>query len=310
MSRRLLVAGNWKQNGSVAGTLALTAAIAEGLLEDAAEAGAAANEPGSNEPGSNEPGSEGRHDVIGAEYLVCPTYLHLAAVAERVRQACAQAKTLADSQVGGSVALPLNVGSQDCGIHPDGAFTGNIGAEMLLDAGCRYTIVGHSERRQLFGDTDETVARKFGAAQSAGLTPVLCVGETLQEREKGMLEEVVFRQLDAVLTSVWQIKEATDEALRPVIAYEPVWAIGTGKTASPEEAQDVHRLIRSRLADISGSAAESTRIVYGGSVKPDNAAELFAQPDIDGGLIGGASLKASDFLSIGRAADQLMRNGI
>ena len=266
MSRRLLVAGNWKQNGTVASTRALTAEIIAGLTKSG----------------------------DGAEYLICPAFLHMAAVSQAVQS---------------SPGVPLQVGSQDCGVHPDGAFTGDVGAGMLVDAGCSYAIVGHSERRQLFGDTDALVAQKFGVAQEAGLVPILCVGETLEERESGKLEQVIHRQLDAVLSTVWSLENATSTSL-PVIAYEPVWAIGTGKTASPEEAQEVHHLIRSRLADNAGQISDQVRIVYGGSVKPDNAAELFAQSDIDGGLIGGASLKAPDFLSIGKAADQLMRNGL
>lgn len=289
MSRRLLVAGNWKQNGSVADTLSLTADIVAGLAASSARSE------------QSEPDDRRVTDGIsaGAEYLVCPTYLHVRAVADAITG------NSSDPVTG---SLPLSVGAQDCSQFDDGAFTGNVGAAMLKDAGCSYVIVGHSERRQLFGDTDDTVAQKFAAARAVGLLPILCVGETLSERENGELDVVIHRQLDAVLSSVWRIGDSADAA--PVIAYEPVWAIGTGKTASPAEAQHVHRIIRARLAEQSSSVAGDIRIVYGGSVKPGNAGELFAQPDIDGGLIGGASLDASDFLSIGKAADQLMQNGI
>jgi triosephosphate isomerase len=168
---------------------------------------------------------------------------------------------------------------------------------MLVDVGCRYAIVGHSERRALFGEDDAMVARKFEAARQAGLVPVLCVGETLAEREAGQTEAVVARQLDAVLAASGVVAFAD-----AIIAYEPVWAIGTGLTATPEQAQAVHAFIRARLAGQDAAVAAGVRIQYGGSMKPDNAVELLAMPDIDGGLIGGASLKADDFLAICRAA--------
>jgi len=190
------------------------------------------------------------------------------------------------------------LGGQDvCPVTGEGAYTGEISGAMLRDVGCSHVIVGHSERRALYGDTDEVVAEKFLAAQAAGLTPILCVGEQLEDRESGDTEAVVARQLDAVLA-----QEGGVTALgKAVIAYEPVWAIGTGKTASPQQAQDVHAFIRQGLAERDTSVAEKMQILYGGSVKPDNAAELFAMPDIDGGLIGGASLDAEDFLAICRA---------
>jgi triosephosphate isomerase len=164
--------------------------------------------------------------------------------------------------------------------------------------GCSHVIVGHSERRALYGDTDEQVARKFFAAQAAGLIPILCVGEQLEERESGDTENVVARQLDAILAQEGGVTALT----KAVLAYEPVWAIGTGRTASPEQAQDVHAFIRGRIAGHDGGVAAKVQILYGGSVKAGNAAELFAMADIDGGLIGGASLDAEQFLAICRAA--------
>ena len=180
--------------------------------------------------------------------------------------------------------------------HPSGAFTGEVSGAMLKDFGCTYVIVGHSERRALYGDTDQVVAQKFKAAQAVGLIPILCVGETLAEREANATETVVARQLDAVLTLT-----GIESLVKAVVAYEPVWAIGTGKTASPQQAQDVHKFIRSKLAGKNAAVAEGLRLLYGGSVKGANAQELFGQPDIDGGLIGGASLNAEDFLAICRA---------
>lgn len=187
-------------------------------------------------------------------------------------------------------------GGEDVSAHESGAYTGEVSASMLLDFGCKYAIVGHSERRSYHGETDELVAQKAVRAMHAGLTPIVCVGESLAERESGRTDAVVGRQIDAVLAAM-----SADELTNAVIAYEPVWAIGTGKTATPQMAQDVHAMLRSRLAT-KGSAAADARILYGGSMKPDNAKELLAMPDIDGGLIGGAALKAADFLAIVRAA--------
>jgi triosephosphate isomerase len=184
---------------------------------------------------------------------------------------------------------PIAWGAQDVSEHGAGAYTGEVSAAMLAEFGCRYAIVGHSERRQYYGDTDGIVAAKAAAALAGGLAPIACVGETLAEREAGTTEAVVLRQLDAVLARVGR------EAVKMVIAYEPVWAIGTGRTASPNEAQAVHALLRARLA---GAGASDVPVLYGGSVKADNAAALFAMADIDGGLIGGASLKAAEFLAI------------
>lgn len=190
---------------------------------------------------------------------------------------------------GGAVAW----GAQDVSEHAQGAWTGEVSAAMLADFGCRYALVGHSERRSFFGDTNAVVAAKFAAAQMAGVTPVLCVGESLAEREAGVTGEVVTRQIDAVLE-----QNGIGAFEHAVVAYEPVWAIGTGRTASPEQAQQVHALIRARFARENVDVAAGLRLLYGGSVKAGNAAELFGQPDIDGGLIGGASLVASDFLAI------------
>ncbi len=211
--------------------------------------------------------------------MVCPPYVYLADIAQRLQ--------------GTSVELA----AQDVAEQPDGAFTGEVSAAMLAELGCTHTLIGHSERRTLFGETDNVTAGKFIAAQEAGLIPILCVGETLSEREAGQTQAVVDRQLAAVLdaSSVHALATA-------VVAYEPVWAIGTGLTATPEQAQAVHSAIRSRVAAADAKIAENLIILYGGSMKPGNAAELLAMPDIDGGLIGGASLVAEDFLAICAAA--------
>lgn len=192
---------------------------------------------------------------------------------------------------------PVRLGAQNLSEHAKGAYTGEVSAAMLKDFACAYVIVGHSERRSLYGETDAQVAAKFVAAQAMGLTPILCLGESLQERETGVTEAVVGRQLDAVLAVAGVAAFA-----RAVIAYEPVWAIGTGLTATPEQAQAAHAFIRGRLAQHEAGIAENVVIQYGGSMKPSNAAELLSQPDIDGGLIGGAALVAEDFLAICRAA--------
>jgi len=215
---------------------------------------------------------------VKAEVAVCPPYVYIPQAAEMLS--------------GCGIAW----GGQDLSHQKSGAFTGEISGAMLADFHCKYVIVGHSERRTLYRESDELVAEKFLAAQKAGLIPILCVGELLAEREANQTEVVVARQLDAV------VKKAGIAALaKSVIAYEPVWAIGTGKTASPAQAQEVHAYIRRQLAEQDVSVAETVQILYGGSVKPDNAAELFAMPDIDGGLIGGASLDAESFLAICRA---------
>lgn len=195
----------------------------------------------------------------------------------------------ADKLAGSSVAY----GGQDLNVNASGAYTGEISGPMLKDFGCTYVIVGHSERRTYYGETDAVVADKYGASQAHGLVPILCIGETLEEREAGETENVCARQLDAVLDA-----HGIQSFANAVIAYEPVWAIGTGKTATPEQAQEVHAFIRQKLAGLDAGVADGCRILYGGSMKPDNARELRSQADIDGGLIGGASLKADDFLGI------------
>ena len=215
-----------------------------------------------------------------AEVMVCPPFVYL----------WETGRLLKDSDV--------TLGAQSVCAETLGAFTGEVSGTMLRDVGCKYVLVGHSERRQLYGESDALVARKFVAAQSQGLVPVLCVGETLEEREGGRTNEVVARQLDAVLAV-----SGVGALARAVIAYEPVWAIGTGRTASPEQAQEVHAMIRAKVAVLDGTIAASVRILYGGSVKASNARELFAMPDIDGGLVGGASLKADEFARICAAAD-------
>jgi len=197
----------------------------------------------------------------------------------------------------------LGVGAQDVSEHSgQGAYTGEVSAAMLADIGAGWVLVGHSERRQYHGEDDELVARKFAAARAGGLTPILCIGETLEQREAGETEAVIARQLHAVLTLNGIASFDT-----AVIAYEPIWAIGTGRTASPEQAQQVHAFIRSQLEKEDVIIARLTRLLYGGSVKAANAAELFAQADVDGGLIGGASLAASDFLGICAAAHQALQ---
>lgn len=193
----------------------------------------------------------------------------------------------------------LIFGGQDMSAHEAGAYTGEVAASMLQAFGSKAVILGHSERREYHGESDGLVADKVVAAVSAGLVPVLCVGETLDERESGQTEAVVARQLDAVLS---RLDDTGMSVL--VIAYEPVWAIGTGKTATPEQAQEVHAFIRARVAEKDAASAEKMQILYGGSMKPDNAGELMSQADIDGGLIGGASLKAEDFIAIYQAAEK------
>ncbi len=215
----------------------------------------------------------------GFSLLVCPPYPYLASVVEQTK---------------GSA---VSVGAQNVSEHEKGAFTGEVSPGMLRDLGCSHAIIGHSERRALYGETSEQVAAKFQAAQAAGITPILCVGETLEQREAGTTERVIDEQLDAVLDVA-----GVGAFAKAVIAYEPVWAIGTGKTATPEQAQDVHRHIRGKLEALDAGIAAGVQILYGGSMKGENAAGLLAKPDIDGGLIGGASLKAEDFLAIAEAA--------
>ncbi len=251
MSRRPMVAGNWKMHGS----RAANAVLLDGVL---AGVGATA-----------------------AEVVVCPPFVYLADAAVRL--------------AGTAVAL----GAQDlCAESGQGAYTGEVSAGMLRDVGCSHVIIGHSERRALFGETDALVARKAVAALAAGLLPIICVGELLEERDGGRTHEVVGRQLDAAIAGVRSSSFGLAALQRCVIAYEPVWAIGTGRTATPEQAEDVHAFIRGRIAANDATIAGSMRVLYGGSVKAGNARELFDMPDVDGGLIGGASLKAEDFVAI------------
>ncbi|MDQ1918902.1 triose-phosphate isomerase [Massilia pseudoviolaceinigra] len=209
---------------------------------------------------------------------------------------CAPAPYLAQCQDALS-ASPVAWGAQDVSAQPGGAFTGEVAAAMLADFACKYVIVGHSERRAYHGESSELVAKKAVAVLDAGMTPIVCVGETLAEREAGQTAAVVSSQLGAVLDLVGE------RVAQIVVAYEPVWAIGTGKTATPAMAQEVHAQLRAQLMAKNAVAAETVQILYGGSMKPDNALELMAQPDIDGGLIGGAALKAADFLAILNAAN-------
>lgn len=211
------------------------------------------------------------------EVVIAPVFVHLKSVADRLE--------------GSKIA----VAAQDCApVAGQSANTGEVSAEMLRDVGCRYVIIGHSERRQFYGETDDTVNRKTVAALAAGLQPIVCVGETLDERESGALFDVVARQVSEGLAGL-----TTSDMERIIIAYEPVWAIGTGKTATPQQAQEMHGFIRQTLDKNHGAAAAAgTRILYGGSVKPDNIRELMAQSDIDGALVGGASLEAESFSRI------------
>jgi triosephosphate isomerase len=246
MSRRKLIAGNWKMHGSHAANAELLAGIV------------------------------GARPFV-ADVAVCVPFPYLAATAV----------ALANTDI--------RWGAQDCSPHEQGAYTGEVSSAMLQEFGCRYVIVGHSERRQYHAESDQLVADKAKAALAHGVTPIVCVGETLGQHDANETEAVVKRQLSAVIHTLAHC------AAEMVVAYEPVWAIGTGKTASPAQAQAVHALLRAQLAAATPRAA-AMKILYGGSVKPDNAVTLFAQPDIDGGLIGGASLKAADFVAICRAA--------
>ncbi len=201
-------------------------------------------------------------------------------------------------KIGGMLAeSDVSLGAQNVCDQESGAFTGEISADMLKQCGCRYVIVGHSERRSLYLESDALVAARFAMAFNSGLTPILCVGESLQEREQGITEAVVSRQIDAVIE-----RSGISAIASSVIAYEPLWAIGTGKVATPEQAQAVHEFIRAKLTELDGQVGEKLQILYGGSMNPANAAALLSQPDIDGGLIGGASLKAADFLAIAQSA--------
>jgi triosephosphate isomerase len=223
----------------------------------------------------------GASDIRHSELAVCPPFPFL---------------QMAEQALAGS---NVRLGAQDVATEDAGAFTGEVSAQMLAEFGCRYAICGHSERRALYGETDVVIARKLGAASRNGLTAILCIGETLEERERGDTDKVIADQIDGI------VNLGGIEAFDGIeLAYEPVWAIGTGMTATPEQAQDVHAFIRERLAGHSKSVAEKIRILYGGSMKASNAPELLSQPDIDGGLIGGASLSAGEFLAIGKAGDE------
>jgi len=251
VTRKFLIAGNWKMNGSFGESRQLVAAL---------RAGVAANAP--------------------ATMLLCPPYVYLPAVHDWLQ------------------GSPIALGAQDIAAQRGtGAYTGEVSDQMLREVGCSHVIVGHSERRALYGETDAVVAAKFMVAQAAGLIPIACVGETLEQREAGQTRSVVERQVAAVLDA------AGVEALaKAVIAYEPVWAIGTGRTATPEQAQEMHAFIRGMVAARDATIAAGLSILYGGSVKGANARNLFAMSDIDGGLVGGASLVAAEFLEIFRAA--------
>jgi triosephosphate isomerase len=244
--RKIMVAGNWKMNGSQSTIRDLLQGIESGL-----------------------------DDACNADVVVFPPAPYLA---------------LVQSLAGES---KIEWGGQNLNAAPKGAHTGEVSASMLQDFGCRYVLVGHSERRELYGESDQDVAERFMTALSAGLIPVLCVGETLEQREAGETKTVVSRQIDAVLELA-----GIEGFTTAIIAYEPVWAIGTGLTASPEQAQEVHAFIRDKLLRLDGTIGGQLRILYGGSVNGSNAANLFAREDIDGGLVGGASLTAADFLAI------------
>ena len=257
MARKKFIAGNWKENM----LLADAAKLVDGLA----------------------PLVAGLNSV---EFAVCPTFLSIATVREKIAGT--------GIQLGAQNAFSAEV---DGKLVQSGAYTGEVSPAMLKDAGCGWVILGHSERRQYFGETDAKVNAKIRACYEVGLKPIVCVGETLAEREAGTTAKVVDEQVRTCLAGL-----PSDKVAESVIAYEPVWAIGTGKTATPEMAQEVHAQIRAILVDMFGAAvAEAVRIQYGGSMKPDNAAELMAQPDIDGGLIGGASLKADQFAAIIKA---------
>ena len=246
--RPILIAGNWKMNGSLQRIIQLVEGIKAG-------------------------------DAGATQLAVCPPAVYL-------------------MKVGGMLeGSQISLGSQNVCDQASGAYTGEVSGDMLKEAGCRYAIVGHSERRSIYQETDELIAARFAMAINSGLTPIFCIGETLQEREAGITEQVVARQLDAVINT--QGVSAIDNC---VIAYEPVWAIGTGQVATPDQAQSVHAFIRNKISALDAAIADRVQILYGGSMNPANAGDLLSQPDIDGGLIGGASLKAADFLAIGQAA--------
>lgn len=220
--------------------------------------------------------------INNIDVIICPPFLHIAEVQELIQ----------NSQ--------LKLGAQNVSEQASGAFTGEISAEMLKEFDCQYVIVGHSERRTLYNESNNIIGSKFKAVSSIGLTPILCVGETLEQKENNQTKNVIIKQLDSIINSV-----DINTFNNAIIAYEPIWAIGTGKTATPLQAQEVHQVIRNRFSAIDKELADKLRILYGGSVKASNSNELFSQPDIDGGLIGGASLNSEDFLAICAAAENI-----
>ena len=227
--------------------------------------------------------AHGIKGLDGVEVLVAPPFTTLVRVKEAIGKA------------------PIFLSGQNMHWEAQGAFTGEVSAAMLADVGCTHVILGHSERRTLFGETDEVIDRKASAAVKKGLIPVVCIGETLEEREKGLTFQIIERQLSLSLKS---FREGKSLPLTTILAYEPVWAIGTGRTATPEQAQEVHQFIRQWLkAQFGDPTAQAVRILYGGSVKPDNVRDLMSKPDIDGALVGGASLKPESFLPIVRFSD-------
>ncbi|MEH6616603.1 MAG: triose-phosphate isomerase [Porticoccus sp.] len=241
-----------------------------------------------------------RHPLVAGNWKMNGDHKSIAALITGLLEVCSEAEVAIFPPfvyipvvVAGIEGSDISVGAQNVSEHYSGAFTGEVSGEMLREAGCRYVIVGHSERRSIYGETNQQVAEKFSAAQAGGLIPVLCVGETLEQREQGETLDVIVAQVDAVINS-----SGLDAVCNAVIAYEPVWAIGTGRTASAEQAQVVHQAIRQQL----GGSGAGTRILYGGSVKASNAAELFLQPDVDGALVGGASLDAKEFNEICKLA--------
>ncbi len=252
MTRKMMVAGNWKMNGSVE----QVERFVDGLA--------------------------GADDRFDATLLICPPAVYIATMAAHLKDSCQS----------------VSVGAQNIAVEREpGAFTGEVNGPMCIDAGASHVIVGHSERRALYGETDEIVAAKADSAAAAGLVPIICVGETLEQREADAAEQVLGAQLAALFD---HCEPRTLE--RAVIAYEPIWAIGTGHSATPEQAQEIHAFLRSQIAARNATLAQSVQLLYGGSVKPDNAAALFAGADVDGALVGGASLTADSFLDIARAA--------
>ena len=265
--RRFLVAGNWKMHGSQKMTVDLISGIAKSALEKA------------------------DNSDLGYDILVCPPAAYLS-----------RAVTASKESVLAESGQEVKVGAQNVSPFDEGAYTGEISLPMLSDLECQYVLLGHSERRHIFGESNESVAEKFAACAVSedDIVPVLCVGETLPDREAGNTEKVISEQIDAVLDIVGIAGFAN-----AVVAYEPVWAIGTGVTATPEQAQEMHAFIRAKLAKLNAETAKAIQILYGGSVKPNNAEKLFAEPDIDGGLIGGAALNVDSFVGICEAARKL-----